>query len=121
MARFTVTGINDRATFCECCGRANLKMVVWIADNETGEEKHFGTTCAMQPAKGFECEEEIKRQMKTIRAAQVSACTTAMYRYKRAGGAMINGRDERGSPIATVADRAAYDAILNEEMAKIWK
>jgi hypothetical protein len=40
--RFTVKGINDEQSFCSCCGKQNLKRVVWIEDTETGEINHFG-------------------------------------------------------------------------------
>lgn len=53
MARFEILGINEDRDFCECCGKTNLKRVVWIQDNELGEIKHFGTVCAQQPVKGF--------------------------------------------------------------------
>lgn len=53
MARYIFLGINDDRDTCECCGRTNLKRVVWIEDTETGEVKHYGTTCATNPAKAF--------------------------------------------------------------------
>ena len=53
MARFQILGINEDRDFCECCGKTDLKRVVWIQDNELGEIKHFGTVCAQQPVKGF--------------------------------------------------------------------
>jgi len=51
--RFIIKGINDDRDFCMCCGRKGLKRVVWIEDTESGEIKHFGTTCAVSPIKGF--------------------------------------------------------------------
>ena len=53
MSRFQFLGVNDDRDFCECCGKQELKRVVWIEDLETGEVKHYGTTCATNPAKAF--------------------------------------------------------------------
>lgn len=66
MARFEVLGINEDRDFCECCGKQNLKRVVWIQDNELGEIKHFGSVCATQPQKGFGpvVEKEIKSKIR---------------------------------------------------------
>lgn len=60
----TIVAINNAATFCECCGKQNLKRVVWIRNDTTGETKHFGTTCALDPSKGFGIEKDIKKAVK---------------------------------------------------------
>lgn len=73
MSRFQILGVNDDRDFCDCCGKQGLKRVVWIQDNELGEIKHFGTSCATQPAKGFgpAVEREIKSAVRrSIRLQQ---------------------------------------------------
>jgi hypothetical protein len=116
--RFQVIGINDKASFCECCGKSNLQRVVWILDNETGEEKHFGTVCALKPAKGFDCVSEIKSAMKLAKENEQRICSNAAYRYRKIYGAgYVDGRDKNGSPIRTVADRALWERCLQEAAA----
>lgn len=113
--RFQVRGINDDKSFCECCGKSGLQRVVWIEDMETGEVKHFGTSCAVKPAKGFDCVEEIKSALKVAKDTEKRIVSTAIYRYRKVhNGQMINGRDKDGSPIATVADRSLWDQCLRE-------
>jgi hypothetical protein len=113
--RFIVKGINDDKSFCECCGKSGLQRVVWIEDTETGEIKHFGTSCAMKPAKGFDCIAEIKSAIKIAKDEEKAICSTAMYRYRKVyGGQMINGCDKNGSPISTVANRALWEQCLAE-------
>jgi len=50
MARYTITGVNDEADFCMCCGKRGLKRVAWMierdSDGEIVGELHVGTTCA---------------------------------------------------------------------------
>ena len=115
MARFLVKGINDDRTFCECCGKSGLKCVVWIEDLETGEIKHFGTTCALKPAKGFDCVAEIKSAIKLAKENEKRIVSNAMYRYRKVhNGQMIAGRMPDGSPCATVADRTLWERCLQE-------
>lgn len=59
--RFKVLGVNDDRDFCECCGKTNLKRVVWIEDTETGNVQHFGVVCAASPRKAFGLGREIKQ------------------------------------------------------------
>ena len=86
MTRFVVKGINDDKSFCECCGRENLKCVVWIEDTETGEIKHFGSTCAGKPAKGFDCGQEIKRAVTSLRGYIKYYTQSTLSQYKSQGG-----------------------------------
>lgn len=49
--RYRYLGTNDDVGSCSCCGKQNLKRVVWLAEldadgNEVGEPGHYGTTCA---------------------------------------------------------------------------
>lgn len=86
---FKILAVNDEQNFCECCGRKNLKRVVWIENLDTGEIKHFGTTCAMSPSKeGFD-KKEIK---KAISAHQnfISGCSFATnIEFKKQGGKFL--------------------------------
>ncbi|MDR8093112.1 hypothetical protein KPB05_37280 [Burkholderia gladioli] len=86
MSRFEVVGVNDERDFCECCGRQRLKRVVWIRDTETDDVKHFGTTCATSPVKGFNLDTEIKRAISVFQSKE-KAFNAAVYQiYKRHGG-----------------------------------
>jgi len=58
--RYCVKGINDDESFCMCCGKEDLKRVVWIEDTETGKVEHFGVVCAANPAKAFGLKKEIQ-------------------------------------------------------------
>lgn len=115
MARFLVRGINDDKSFCECCGKSGLQRVVWIEDMETGDVKHFGTSCAMKPAKGFDCLDEIKSAIKAAKDEEKAVCSTAMYRYRKIhNGQMINISAEVGYPASRVADIALWAQCLVE-------
>lgn len=113
--RFQVRGINDDKSFCECCGKSGLQRVVWIEDMETGEVKHFGTNCALKPAKGFDCVVEIKSAIKAAKDEEKAICSTAMYRYRKVhGGQMISMTAEVGYPCSRVADAALWAQCLTE-------
>lgn len=119
MNRFEVIAVNDAASFCECCGRSGLQRVVWIADHETGEHKHFGTSCALRPAKGFDCTSEIKAAIKRHSDDMKRAVTLAHRAYKIAGGTYINGHHPDGYAIATVANAALWEACKASEIARL--
>ena len=90
MAKFQVKGVNDDRSECECCGKTGLKRVVWIENTETSEIKAFGTTCALSPVKGFDCTEEIKKEVARA-TRKASEETQAIYGmahklYRKAGG-----------------------------------
>jgi len=115
MARFIVKGINDDKSHCECCGKSGLQRVVWIEDTETGEIKHFGTSCAMKPAKGFDCSAEIKSAIKQAKEEEKRICANAMYRYRKIyNGQMINISAEVGYPASKVADWDLWQKCLQE-------
>lgn len=115
MARFLVRGINDDKSFCECCGKSGLQRVVWIEDMETGEVKHFGTSCAMKPAKGFDCLDEIKSAIKAAKDEEKAVWSSAMYRYRKVHGAqMISMTAELGYPASRVADTALWAQCIAE-------
>ena len=113
--RFIVKGINDDKSFCECCGKSGLLRVVWIEDTETGEIKHSGTSCAMKPAKGFDCIAEIKLAIKQAKENEKRVVSNAMYRYRKIyNGQMINISAEVGYPASKVADWELWQKCLQE-------
>lgn len=71
--RFAVIAVNDTADFCECCGKKGLKRVVWVLDNETGEHKHFGTTCVLAPSKAFGIDKEVGAAIRQFNHEQAVA------------------------------------------------
>lgn len=83
---FRVLAVNDDKDFCQCCGRSGLKRVVWIEDEQAGEIKHFGTTCATSPAKGF----EVDKALQVAITRWNDLCKTRGHRafrlYRNAGG-----------------------------------
>ena len=94
MERYKVLAVTDDRDFCECCGRKGLKKVVWIEDTETHEIKHFGTTCAVAPVKGFGVEKEIKRAVALFKSKQQSFWSWAHKIYRKSGGTYAgNGLD----------------------------
>lgn len=117
--RFQVLAVNDKASFCECCGRNGLQRVVWILDTETGEEKHFGTSCAAKPAKGFDCDADIKTAVATRKQREKFAIGLAARAYRAAGGAYNRGHDAIGSPISTPADGALWARLMAAEFARL--
>lgn len=44
--KYTFKGINSDRDYCTCCGKSDLKRVVWFEDNESGDLFHVGTSCA---------------------------------------------------------------------------
>lgn len=93
-SRYKVVGVNDDKDFCECCGKKDLKRVVWIEDIETQEIKHFGTSCAAAPVKGFGVEKEIKQAIKKFKDQQQAMWAYAHRLYRKSGGTYTgNGQD----------------------------
>ena len=86
MSKFEVVGINDDKDFCECCGRVGLARVVWIRNTETDEVKHFGTTCATKPVKGFNLDKETKDAVRRADDYTKMVNYITNVEYKRAGG-----------------------------------
>lgn len=84
--RFQVLAVNDKADFCECCGRQGLKKVVWVLDNETGEHKHFGTFCVLAPSKAFGLDKQVAasvREFDRTQAASRKAAWLNANKYNR--------------------------------------
>lgn len=84
--RFKVLGVNDDKSTCMCCGKRGLQQVVWIEDTETGEIKHFGTSCAKQPVKGFDLKKEIEAAVQDHKNAEINVHTNAWRIYREAFG-----------------------------------
>lgn len=120
MSRFKLLGINDEQDSCCCCGKVGLKRVVWIEDTETGDIRHFGTSCAESPTKAFGLKSEIRkgvrdfikaetkaaqdRRNEAVSAACRKACETFAGEWRH-GVSEINGRTFR-IPV----DRAAFES-----------
>ncbi len=45
-ARFSVLGISDSRTTCDCCGKTNLKRTVALQQLADGSTVYYGTQCA---------------------------------------------------------------------------
>lgn len=108
--RYQLVAVNDRRDFCECCGRKGLKRVAWIVDLETGEEKHFGTTCAMAPSKAFGLDREIKQAIRDVEHALKVRWSRAWCAYRKAGGST----EQFASGQWRAKDRALLDRCFME-------
>lgn len=114
MSRYEVLGVTDDRDFCECCGRTGLKRVVFIRDLETGETKHFGTTCATAPSKGFGIDKEVKAAIKRADDYQKVLNTLANQSYRAAGGVFVR----KDATTWTHADPALFQAKKAEWVAR---
>ncbi|QRE00468.1 hypothetical protein [Burkholderia phage BCSR52] len=92
--RYIVRGVNDDKDFCECCGRKGLKRVVWIEDTETQEMKHFGTTCAVQPTKGFDVDADVKYAVRQHQNREKEINRMAYFHYKKLGGKHVKSETD---------------------------
>lgn len=108
--RFEVLGINDDRDTCECCGRSGLKRVVWIRDREADTVRHFGTTCALKPAKGFGLDAEIREAIRGADAFRKQCCEYAHHLYRRAGGKYVAVKPHEWE----VQDREAFERARAE-------
>lgn len=98
--RYQVLEVNDSRDFCECCGKTGLKRVVFIRDVETDEVKHFGTTCAASPVKGFGVDKEIKAAIAKFSSFEKCLNAIAHGDYRRQGGKYIQNEDRMSSRCA---------------------
>lgn len=83
--KFKVLGVNDDRDTCECCGKSNLKKVVWVENTETSEVKHFGVNCAQNPEKGFD-KQAVLKEIKKYESLVESCWFQAHRQYKASGG-----------------------------------
>lgn len=111
---YRVLSVNDDRDFCECCGRQGLKRVVWIEDVEAGDIKHFGTTCATTPSKGFHLDKEVREAISRHDSYVKCLNQIAHVEYKKAGGTYqwVN------SYTARPADMALYNTTRQAAAAR---
>ena len=118
--KFRILAIVDDVNACECCGKSDLLRTVAIENSETGEIKYFGTTCAMQPAKGFGIEKkELSDKLSDFKFAQQRMWPVARRIYKERGGKMIqvmvmDKKLGREFPENRFTDEPMFDAICKE-------
>lgn len=48
---FTLVGVSDEHTSCDCCGKAKLKRTVSLRRTCDGEVVHYGVSCAAKALK----------------------------------------------------------------------
>ena len=63
-----IIGINDDQSVCALCGKENLKRVVWIENQETGEVMAVGTVCVSKML-GITTKEQKKRESDFVKAS----------------------------------------------------
>ena len=131
--RFKVLGVNDDSDSCECCGKTNLKRVVWIEDTETGAVQHFGVVCAANPKKAFGLGKEIKeavladdkrrddaeraaRYAEQMRQCDIKSAKRAEL-YALRGGVMKNVTISNGRVLTIPADSALMEVCHKEAWA----
>lgn len=120
--QFKILAIVDDVNACDCCGKSNLQKTVAIENSETGEVKYFGTTCALQPVKGFGIEKkEMAKAIDRYKAAQSQLWARARKIYVERGGlrhtVMVpytyKGRSGM-TPESRFSDQPLFDAICEE-------
>lgn len=104
---YTIIGVNDDKDFCMCCGKQKLKRVVWIRNDDTEEVKHFGTTCALDPSKGFGLEKDIKSAIAKANE-YAKQCNITTHRIYRKNGGTYTQVDKF---TMKVDDQAKWDEI----------
>lgn len=120
--RFQIKAIVDDVNSCDCCGKTGLIRTVAIEDLESGEVKYFGTTCAMQPVKGFGIEKpEMAKAKRDFERAQAILWAKARAIYKERGGEMhtvmvpYTHKGRQGmTPERRFNNQALFDAICVE-------
>lgn len=115
-SRFKFLGVCDDVNECECCGKTNLARTIAFEDMVTSEIRHFGTSCATNPAKGFDA--ETVAQIKTLKgflATLAKEFWGDVWRYyKHIGGKMDYSNKVDGCPAILHPDLA----IKAEKWAK---
>lgn len=115
--RFQVVAVNDERDFCECCGKKGLKRVVWIRDIDTGEVKHFGTTCVLSPSKAFGVEKQVKAALDSHKAREQAIFRAAYVEYKKRGGGYVAHPTKTGT--WTPANAQLYAGALADIRAQV--
>ena len=110
--RFKVIGTNDDQTWCDICGKTELKRVVWFEDLETGEVLAAGTTCAAK-VQGKKTK-DIEKEVNDFRKAQLNAAREEMRPFDSAMSEMLKRApsgvpfNERLAFINSSAELAAF-------------
>lgn len=118
--RFKILAIVDDVNSCECCGKTGLLRTVAIEDSETGDVKYFGTTCALQPIKGFGLQKkDMNYSLSRFKAAEQQMWSRVRRIYKERGGEFVNVEYDKtrlGTPLyeSRFADIDLRDAIRTE-------
>lgn len=106
--RYKVIGTNDDQTWCDICGKTELKRVVWFEDLETGEILAAGTTCAAK-VQGKKTK-DIEKEVNTFEKAQLNAAREELRPFDNAVSEMVK-RAPSGVPIR---ERLAFINASNE-------
>lgn len=123
--RYRYLGTDDAESTCSCCGKQNLKRVVWLVEldedgNELGEPRHYGTTCAAHLLRGT-CGKkptvgEAKKIIDTAADAEKARLRSEFDRnYERGRDAVRHARmpepervvNDYGVPLIRVGDASA--------------
>ena len=120
--RFIVRGVSDDADFCMCCGRTGLKRVVWIEDTETQEVRHFGTTCAAAPVKGFP-KDEIKKAIANFETLEAMTWKSVHREIRalglRSGTYNAVTNEIENTPAETIAKRKELYPVMRARILAI--
>ena len=119
-SQYRILGITDSVTSCDCCGKTGLVKTVVIEDSETGNMGHYGTTCAMNPAKCFGfSKSEMAKAINRFKAEQQAIWLAARRLYISLGGQMIayDFRSTGGDVGNKVADMAFYNVCIEKVRA----
>ena len=111
--RFKVLAVNDEKDFCQCCGKKDLKKVVWIEDQIEGDIQHFGTICALHPKKAFGQDREVKAAIHRFENNLKAITMMTHVEYRKAGGKYARVNEFTSRP----ADPVLFDAKRTEVRA----
>jgi hypothetical protein len=50
-ATYSMVGTTDEQTYCDCCGKKNLKKTIVLKHNDTGAIVRYGSNCAEKATK----------------------------------------------------------------------
>lgn len=111
--RYKVIGTNDDQTWCDICGKTELKRVVWFEDLETGEILAAGTTCAAK-VQGKKTK-DVEKEVSDFEKSQLKAAKEEMLPFNRTDYEMMK-RAPSGVPLK---ERLAF---INSSIERIeWK
>jgi hypothetical protein len=64
--KWTVLGLSDSVTDCECCGKRGLKRTVALENAETGAIVYYGTDCAGMAVHGKKASKNTARVVDSL-------------------------------------------------------